>query len=1002
MGIVIVDKVSLKSNATDIHYIPLIPLSYNTENYHFNTHTKNNYSNNISANIQTHQTSIGHPHGIFFDIPDPTLDLIVIIPLGILLFTFCILTIFGNFMVIYVIKKDRKLQTVSNYFIMSLASADLLLGLLVMPISIVYLLSNKWVFGMAFCKIWLSIDYTASTASIFNLFILSLDRYWSIISPLRYLKKRTKNRAMSMIGPVWLISATWIIPIVWWNTIDKSLHGAKDSRSLNMRSTSFIVECKNFSSKCHINKFNNPISNLNFNVTYLNYSHINLYPNHTHLSIYSSSYSILDVLNYYVRNSSSLNRFIYSDSHGKTNKSYSECNVEFANVMALKIITALINFYIPAILMLALYWKIFFEIKKRSAIELKLTNNPGNMSDRIMDDFSKRRKENHYNSSMKDGYSLSSISSRSQLGSFKHKLHSLYNSPTRKRKNRMIPQLMPRSLDEENWDEKNSPKILDNTFTTRIDLPLCNFEKEVKSITQFTDQTKYDSKNILTPKVGNGSENSFGLFKSRITHKSKSPIEKNSDYNCDISHKIFNRIILEEVKYDKVSSHDIEKACHEKIDDFGPVKIFIKYVDTNKKNEYDTKLSKMNNNEADDVSKLISFNQSKVCNGKVIALNDPTCHEYDLNRTYRNQKAQIKSNLKNIPHIISKKSIVNCYKNLNNHSKHNNISKIGCRGKNLLSFKKDTNIFSNNPSLWKNYTIKNDFRWNRSPAMTNLLDKKLKIYQQNAKKRKSNGLISSRKLLMNRVRDGKHSTYSNSFTFPPVDFSKSLTSRDRYANNMTTLKTIHDDQHLKNMCTSQLNKSLVDPYLFGRASSNRNLSKTHLNYLKPTASCNSDPRKHSYTTKLAHRLRRIKNKTLKSYTKVSESFTNLLPYNPRHLNSTLQRIPVKTGRSNKGRILFKEKKAAKQLGVIMGAFIICWLPYFIVFMIIPFCEGCVSNNVQITFTWLGYLNSTVNPFLYAMCNSKFKNAFQHIFMKTKTKRPKIKKLSLTLNKSRYK
>ncbi len=99
-------------------------------------------------------------------------------------------------------------------FILSLAIADLTVGLIVMPISSVYVLLGDWILGLLVCQLWLVIDYTASTASIFNLLILSLDRYWSIRSPLKYLCKRTKKRALGMIGIVWLISALWAIPII--------------------------------------------------------------------------------------------------------------------------------------------------------------------------------------------------------------------------------------------------------------------------------------------------------------------------------------------------------------------------------------------------------------------------------------------------------------------------------------------------------------------------------------------------------------------------------------------------------------------------------------------------------------------------------------------------------------------------------------------------------------------------------------------------------------------
>ena len=77
-------------------------------------------------------------------------------------------------------------------------------------------LSGDWKFGYILCQFWLCVDYTASTASIFNLFILSLDRYWSITSPLRYLRRRTKKRALIMIGMAWTGGFMWCIPILGW------------------------------------------------------------------------------------------------------------------------------------------------------------------------------------------------------------------------------------------------------------------------------------------------------------------------------------------------------------------------------------------------------------------------------------------------------------------------------------------------------------------------------------------------------------------------------------------------------------------------------------------------------------------------------------------------------------------------------------------------------------------------------------------------------------------
>ncbi|CAF0739109.1 unnamed protein product [Brachionus calyciflorus] len=132
---------------------------------------------------------------------------------GVLMGALCVITTVGNIAVIY---KYRKASRVGNLFIMSLAFADLIVGLFVMPVATLYAITEVWTMTLPVCLIWLSADYTASTASILNLLTLSLDRYWSITSPLEYLGKRTKSRALIMIGLAWSISLLWLLPITGW------------------------------------------------------------------------------------------------------------------------------------------------------------------------------------------------------------------------------------------------------------------------------------------------------------------------------------------------------------------------------------------------------------------------------------------------------------------------------------------------------------------------------------------------------------------------------------------------------------------------------------------------------------------------------------------------------------------------------------------------------------------------------------------------------------------
>ncbi|XP_053177865.1 5-hydroxytryptamine receptor 2B isoform X2 [Scomber japonicus] len=123
-------------------------------------------------------------------------------------------TIGGNILVILAVSLERKLQNATNYFLMSLAVADLLVGLLVMPIALVTVLYNSgWPLPDFLCPIWLFLDVLFSTASIMHLCAISLDRYIAIKKPIQHSQYKSRAKAMVKIALVWLISICIAIPI---------------------------------------------------------------------------------------------------------------------------------------------------------------------------------------------------------------------------------------------------------------------------------------------------------------------------------------------------------------------------------------------------------------------------------------------------------------------------------------------------------------------------------------------------------------------------------------------------------------------------------------------------------------------------------------------------------------------------------------------------------------------------------------------------------------------
>ncbi|XP_022118195.2 dopamine receptor 2 isoform X2 [Pieris rapae] len=137
------------------------------------------------------------------------------------LLLFSLTTVFGNMLVILAVIRERYLHTSTNYFVTSLAVADCLVGLVVMPFSALYeVLEHTWFFGMDWCDVWRSLDVLFSTASILNLCVISLDRYWAITDPITYPMRMSGRKAAFLIAAVWVCSGAISFPaIAWWRAV---------------------------------------------------------------------------------------------------------------------------------------------------------------------------------------------------------------------------------------------------------------------------------------------------------------------------------------------------------------------------------------------------------------------------------------------------------------------------------------------------------------------------------------------------------------------------------------------------------------------------------------------------------------------------------------------------------------------------------------------------------------------------------------------------------------
>uniref|UniRef100_A0A8B9BWQ5 Trace amine-associated receptor 1 n=1 Tax=Anser brachyrhynchus TaxID=132585 RepID=A0A8B9BWQ5_9AVES len=143
------------------------------------------------------------------------------------IFMVCIIlsTVFGNLMVIISISHFKQLHTPTNFLILSMATADFLLGFLIMPCSMVRSVEHCWYFGDFFCKIHTSMDIMLSTASIFHLSFISIDRYYAVCDPLRYKSKINTFVILVMIFISWTVPAGFAFGMIF---LELNLLGAEE------------------------------------------------------------------------------------------------------------------------------------------------------------------------------------------------------------------------------------------------------------------------------------------------------------------------------------------------------------------------------------------------------------------------------------------------------------------------------------------------------------------------------------------------------------------------------------------------------------------------------------------------------------------------------------------------------------------------------------------------------------------------------------------------------
>ncbi|XP_026520633.1 histamine H3 receptor [Notechis scutatus] len=143
------------------------------------------------------------------------------IALAVLMALLIVATVVGNALVMLAFVVDSSLRTQNNYFLLNLAISDFLVGAFCIPLYIPYVLTGRWAFGKSFCKLWLVMDYLLCTTSVFNIVLISYDRFLSVTRAVSYRAQQgDTKRAVFKMAMVWFLAFLLYGPaIISWEYI---------------------------------------------------------------------------------------------------------------------------------------------------------------------------------------------------------------------------------------------------------------------------------------------------------------------------------------------------------------------------------------------------------------------------------------------------------------------------------------------------------------------------------------------------------------------------------------------------------------------------------------------------------------------------------------------------------------------------------------------------------------------------------------------------------------
>ncbi|XP_066533855.1 trace amine-associated receptor 13c-like [Hoplias malabaricus] len=154
---------------------------------------------------------------LFFRCPERSVSTAVYVLLYVSAAAVVLLTVCGNLLIIISVCHFKQLHTPTNMLILSLAVSDFLVGLLVIPITVIWMIKSCWNFNAACCIFSILTSYFLTTTSIFNVALIAVERYFALSNPFFYTKAVSVKTMCFVVASNWFTVLFYNLALQYFN-----------------------------------------------------------------------------------------------------------------------------------------------------------------------------------------------------------------------------------------------------------------------------------------------------------------------------------------------------------------------------------------------------------------------------------------------------------------------------------------------------------------------------------------------------------------------------------------------------------------------------------------------------------------------------------------------------------------------------------------------------------------------------------------------------------------